>query len=631
MAFDKDTLLYAVVGVAALSWLWRRSAKDPIPALLGSRGLVSSYIGAFQFFTQAKHIVSRGYYEYRGGVVRVPHLLRWEYVAFGPKRMADVAAASDDVLSFQGGAEDPNLRQILQADYTMSHEITANPYHAHTVRTALTRNIARCLPQMHDEFVRAFEDEFALDGTEWKEITMWPHALQVVARTTARVFVGLPLCRNQEYVDLSISYTLAVFGRAQIIAMFPSFLKPIFGRLLSSRRSSLRQAMKTLGPVIDERLAKDAELGPDWADRPNDFISWLIDAAEGPERTAPAIALRILATNTAAIHTSSSALTAALYNLTTYPKHIGPMREEAERVIAAEGWTKTALGNMIKIDSFLRESQRFGSGAVSMLRKVVAKDGFVFGDGTVLPQGAFVSVASHPASMDPANYENAEVFDGFRFARERDEAGEGSSGFTHHMVSTGAAHLVFGHGKHACPGRFFAAAELKAMLAHLLLNYDFKAQTEGVRPKDFAFGVFNGPDPRGRVWIRRRVREDARLRGKRIPSLAIDVIGLGNLVYESHILALHETGISNGSGHQEDQRRGTQQQNGTLQRHSCGIQRAGYSGNRPTTSAEGLALDWAPNEHFSESGAGALIAEFEKASDRRNFRPDNTNGVKCGK
>jgi hypothetical protein len=34
------------------------------------------------------------------------------------------------------------------------------------------------------------------------------------------------------------------------------------------------------------------------------------------------------------------------------------MREEAERVIAAEGWTKAALGKMHKIDSFLRESMR---------------------------------------------------------------------------------------------------------------------------------------------------------------------------------------------------------------------------------------------------------------------------------
>jgi hypothetical protein len=40
------------------------------------------------------------------------------------------------------------------------------------------------------------------------------------------------------------------------------------------------------------------------------------------------------------------------------------MREEAERIIKAEGWTKAALNSMVKIDSFLRESQRLnGIGA----------------------------------------------------------------------------------------------------------------------------------------------------------------------------------------------------------------------------------------------------------------------------
>lgn len=87
----------------------------------------------------------------------------------------------------------------------MGPEITANPYHQHTVRTALTRNIGRCLPQIHDEFVRAFEDEFALDGAEWKEITVMPHAMQVVARTSARVFVGLPLCEYRHRSGLCVS------------------------------------------------------------------------------------------------------------------------------------------------------------------------------------------------------------------------------------------------------------------------------------------------------------------------------------------------------------------------------------------------------------------------------------------
>lgn len=50
-----------------------------------------------------------------------------------------------------------------------------------------------------------------------------------------------------------------------------------------------------------------------------------------------------------------------LFDLTTYPEHILPMREEAERVVAEQGWSKASLANMHKIDSFIRESQRLGT------------------------------------------------------------------------------------------------------------------------------------------------------------------------------------------------------------------------------------------------------------------------------
>lgn len=109
-----------------------------------------------------------------------------------------------------------------------------------------------------------------------------------------------------------------------------------------------------------------------------------------------------------------------------------------------------------------------------MLRKVVAKEGFRFSDGTLIPYGSFLSVSGRMIQHDPgnlfseqtfqhyvtedistANYDHAEVFDGFRFSRMREEqsqtADEGF--FKSHMISTGPAHLPFGHGKHACPGR----------------------------------------------------------------------------------------------------------------------------------------------------------------------------------
>jgi hypothetical protein len=89
------------------------------------------------------------------------------------------------------------------------------------------------------------------------------------------------------------------------------------------------------------------------------------------------------------------------------------MREEVERVVAAEGWTKASLGHMQKVDSFLRESQRVNNNGpsescfpsfksactefpwtVTLPRMVVAKDGFTFSDGITIPHGAFLTVAA---------------------------------------------------------------------------------------------------------------------------------------------------------------------------------------------------------------------------------------------
>lgn len=41
------------------------------------------------------------------------------------------------------------------------------------------------------------------------------------------------------------------------------------------------------------------------------------------------------------------------------PEYMQPIRDEVESIVAAEGWTKAAMGKMWKLDSFLRESQRW--------------------------------------------------------------------------------------------------------------------------------------------------------------------------------------------------------------------------------------------------------------------------------
>lgn len=51
--------------------------------------------------------------------------------------------------------------------------------------------------------------------------------------------------------------------------------------------------------------------------------------------------------------------TQALYHLAGNPEYMQPLREEVESIVATHGWSKDSLNKMRKIDSFMRESQRF--------------------------------------------------------------------------------------------------------------------------------------------------------------------------------------------------------------------------------------------------------------------------------
>ena len=56
------------------------------------------------------------------------------------------------------------------------------------------------------------------------------------------------------------------------------------------------------------------------------------------------------------------------------------------------------------------------------------------------------------------------------------------------------------------PGRFFAAIELKALFAFLIINYDFKfaGDSPTTRPPNINFAGAVIPNPRARLLFRKR-------------------------------------------------------------------------------------------------------------------------------
>lgn len=80
-----------------------------------------------------------------------------------------------------------------------------------------------------------------------------------------------------------------------------------------------------------------------------------------------------------------------------------------------------------------------------MIRKAV-KD-ITLNDGTRVPRGTLIHVAVDSVHRNEGYYENAEMFDPFRFARMRQE--EGIQGSKYQAATTTSKYIPFGHGHHA--------------------------------------------------------------------------------------------------------------------------------------------------------------------------------------
>ncbi|GJE97803.1 cytochrome P450 [Phanerochaete sordida] len=480
---------YVLAGVV-LAWLVFRtfSAKNlrRIPTEGGPSLPIISFIGLYTFLTSGKEVLQRGYEARKGRTFKVALIDRWLVVLSGKALVEELQKMPDDTVE-SATAEIFEMHHVFGVDW---HK---DPVHLPLLRS-LTRNLGVVFVDMFEEMETAFRELVPAHNDRWVPVHVSPVFSTIVTRAANRVFVGQPICRDGGYVHMMLHVAEDVTKAVALLTIMPAFLKGLIARKATVIDTRIQQCLDYLRPAIDDRMAMMARFGKEW-DKPNDLLQWTIDEVTARNWTPDNIARIILFINFGAIETTSHAIIHALYDIAVRPEVAAALREEAEIAVAEAGWTKAAMTKMRKLDSFLRESQRMnGPTTVSMFRHVLRP--VTLSDGTHLPAGTTVVTPTLPTHLDGANYADAGAFDALRFYR--------AAGVQPALVTTSADYITFGHGKHACPGRFFAANELKAALAYVLVHYDVKPEHDGVRPPNVCNGLTVVPDAHARVLFRKR-------------------------------------------------------------------------------------------------------------------------------
>lgn len=391
----------------------------------------------------------------------------------------------------------------LLGKYSTTTILLESDLHTRMLQAKLTPMLGSFVGVIESELGHGMDVEIPKDLQDWKKVHIHEILLRIVARISARVFIGEPYCRNEEWLQTSIHYTENVFMTVMVLRRLPKWMHPFVANFLPSYwrvHANLNTAKKVIIPIVKERRAKEAENDPDYK-KPSDMLQWMMDAADANDGQPHKLAHRQLLLSLASIHTTTMSAAHALYDLCAHPEYFEPLREEALQVLKEDGgWQKTTLNKMRKLDSFLKESQRINPPSLLAFNRIVQKD-LTLSDGTKLPKGTHFAMPSAAILQDDDRMAGATSFDGFRYFKTREDPAEANK---HQFAMTDSNNLHFGHGKFSCPGRFFASNEIKILMAHLLIGYEFKYPPGQSRPRNLTADENLYPDPTARLMMRER-------------------------------------------------------------------------------------------------------------------------------
>lgn len=237
------------------------------------------------------------------------------------------------------------------------------------MRYDLQRNTPKVLASFVAEVDYVFEKTFGKPRV-WEAFQPRECMARVAALMSGRAFVGLPLSRDEEWAEATVTYTQDVTKAWMVLRMIPKSLHWLLAPCLPQVRSLNQHKALTqrkLKPLLRQELSADKQNGQVGDGEPGgDMIRWFRKRYTSPATAENLTRDQLLATF-ASIYNLTNALSYLLFDLATYQEHIEPLRAELKEQVGTEGRiTKENIQKLRKLDSFIRESQRLSPPSLGM-------------------------------------------------------------------------------------------------------------------------------------------------------------------------------------------------------------------------------------------------------------------------
>ena len=202
-----------------------------------------------------------------------------------------------------------------------------------------------------------------MDNTlEWHEVQLKETVMMLIARMSARIFLGDEGARNEAWLKITREYTTNGYIASAILRIWPKPLRPLVNKILPKcrqLRAQVMEARKIVNKIIDRRRKTKANALRQGFSVPvfNDAIEWWEqDTKDEGDEYDPVIGQLVLSQSS--IHTTTDFLTQVILDIAANPEIKVPLLKEIKQAKSTYGWSKSALYNMRLTESVMKESQR---------------------------------------------------------------------------------------------------------------------------------------------------------------------------------------------------------------------------------------------------------------------------------